>query len=334
MKKNIAVVGFGFMGMTHSLNILKNPDLKLTAIIDKNPDNIRRNLNEQSGNFSTGSIRPEDLAEIRIYTELYEFLKHEKPDAIVIAVHTDLHFALTEMALNAGVHVFLEKPFCLEPGQGEQLITLAKEKNLILMIGHVVRFMPAYRTLKEWIDSKTFGSLQFLSLSRFSGVPAWGQWKEKQQDFGSSGGALFDLVIHDIDFAHWVCGKPDTIESRCLPGKLSDHDYVSAFWDYGDSDLCVKIEGGNIFHTAYPFQAAFSARFESASILFSGQDPENIIVTTDDSTMLIPAGDAMEGFSGELAYFAGCMINNHLPALCTPESALETVRLCYRHLEK
>jgi predicted dehydrogenase len=51
MKKNFVVVGFGFMGMTHTLNILKNPDLKLTAIVDRYPENIRKNMQEQSGNF-------------------------------------------------------------------------------------------------------------------------------------------------------------------------------------------------------------------------------------------------------------------------------------------
>jgi hypothetical protein len=55
MKKNIAVVGFGFMGMTHTMNTLRNPNLNLAAIVDKNTENIRKNLGEQSGNFSTGS---------------------------------------------------------------------------------------------------------------------------------------------------------------------------------------------------------------------------------------------------------------------------------------
>jgi hypothetical protein len=94
----------------------------------------------------------------------------------------------------------------------------------------------------------------------------------------------------------------------------------------------VKIEGGNTFHPEYPFQAAFSARFEKASVLFSCKDPENIIVATDSATTLIPAGNAMDGFSGELDYFTECMFNNHLPLLCTPESALDAVRLCHRHI--
>lgn len=332
MKKNIAVVGFGFMGMTHTLNILNNPDLKLTAIVDKNPDVIRKNLSQQSGNFSTGKINAEELSSVNIYKGLSDCLKAEKLDAVVIAVHTSLHYTLTKVALEAGVNVFLEKPICLDLSEGRKLISLSKEQNLILMIGQVVRFMPAYLTLKNWIENGTYGKLKFLSLSRFSGLPAWGEWKDKQDDFGSSGGALFDLVIHDIDFAQWVCGKPDTVEAVSLPGKLSRNDYVCAFWKYDFIDLQVKIEGGNTYHSSYPFQASFNAVFEKSSVLFSPKDPANIIVANDTHTSLIPVSDNMTGFSSELDYFTNCLVNNQPPLRCTPDSALETIEICYKHI--
>lgn len=331
---NIVVVGFGFMGMTHTRNILKNPNLRLTAIVDKDSENILTRLNGQSGNFSTGSIDAKELSTVKIYSDFAECLRVEKPDACVIAVHTAQHFAMAQMALNAGVNVFLEKPFCLDVQEGEQLIGLARLKNLQLMIGHVVRFMPVYETLKKWVETEEFGRLEFLSMSRFSGVPAWGQWKDRQKEFGSSGGALFDLVIHDIDFAQWVCGVPDHIDAHCLPGKLSDHDYVSALWRYNQSSVRVKIDGGNVFHSSYPFQAAFSARFENASVCFSTKDPGNIIVASDADTNLVPAGDADDGFFNELDYFAECLLKNEKPEKCTAESALGSIRTCYRHIER
>ncbi|MBW6535979.1 MAG: Gfo/Idh/MocA family oxidoreductase [Mariniphaga sp.] len=329
----VVILGFGFMGKTHTGNLLKNPHAQLVAIVDKNTENIQKNLNEESGNFSTDSFSEEELSKVNIYNGFAECLKIEKPDACVIAVHTNLHVEMAKLAIGSGCHVFLEKPFTLNIEEGQKLIDLARAKNKILMIGHVVRFMPAYLKLKTWINTNEFGKLEFLSLSRFSGVPAWGQWKDKQKDFGSSGGALFDLVIHDIDFAQWVCGIPDEISASCLPGKLSNHDYVSAIWNYRNKKLHVKIEGGNTFHTAYPFHASFSARFENASVLYYPKDPENIIVTTDTETTLIPAGDANDGFSGELDYFINCIAEDKQPEKCTPESALESIRICYRHLK-
>lgn len=330
----VVVLGFGFMGKTHAGNILKNSNAQLVAIVDKNTENIQKNLKEDSGNFSTDSFGEEKLSKVNIFSDFAECLKIEKPDACVIAVHTNLHVEMARLALESGCHVFLEKPFTLNVEEGQKLIDLARVKNKILMIGHVVRFMPAYETLKNWIDTDEFGRLEFLSLSRFSGVPVWGQWKDRQKDFGSSGGALFDLVIHDIDFAQWACGAPDVISANCLPGKLSNHDYVSALWKYNGKNVHVKVEGGNTFHTAYPFQASFSARFEKASVLYYPKDPENIIVTTATDTTLVPAGDANDGFSGELDYFVSCILKNQQPELCTPESALESIKICYRHAIK
>ena len=164
--------------------------------------------------FRSGTIDEEVISRLNIYSALDDCLAAEALDACIIAVHTDLHYELATLALNAGVHVFLEKPFSLSVDEGMKMIELAREKNLVLMIGHVVRFMPVYQTLKHWIDSGEYGALKFLSLIRFSGLPVWGQWKEKRKAFGSSGGALFDLLIHDIDFAQWVLGVPGRTTRR------------------------------------------------------------------------------------------------------------------------
>jgi predicted dehydrogenase len=332
MMKKVALVGFGFMGLTHTINILKNKRLELVAIVDKNILNIEKNLCDPSGNISTGNISKELLSGIRMYSTLDECLAQEQTDAIFICVHTDLHFELTKKALTAGNHVFLEKPFCLDLAEGETLIGLARHHNLLLMVGQVVRFMPAYRQLSRWILSGEFGALKFLSLTRFSGVPLWGQWKEKQNAFGSSGGALFDLNIHDIDFVQSVLGTPDSISSTVLPGVLSNQDYVSGFWKYRHSGVTVKIEGGNTFHSSFPFQAGFAAQFEKASILYTSLKPDSISISSDMSTEYVPAGDANEGFSNEVEYFASCMESMEPPVECTPESALLSVKICYDHL--
>ena len=331
--KRVAVVGFGFMGMTHTLNILKNEDLQLVAIVDNNIETIEKNLSSKVGNFSTGDIDPAVLQNISKYSSFDECLEKEELDAIHICVHTDLHYKMAKKALMHNKHVFLEKPFCLNIKQAEELIGLAKQKKRILMVGHVVRFMPPYQKLKQWIDSHEFGELKFLSLSRFSGLPGWGQWKDKQV-MGTSGGALFDLVIHDIDFASYIVGIPSQIRCSYLPGELSKHDYISAMWSYNDKNVHVKIEGGNTFHVNFPFQAGYMARFEKASILYTSLKGDIIRIADDTSISEVPAGDAGEGYFNEIACFANCIINNVQPTECTPESSLDTIRLCYDHLDK
>src|ERR1035437_3176781 len=327
----VAVIGFGFMGMTHSLDILRNKDLKLVAIVDANPSLIEKNLDAKKGNFSTGNIDASYLSSIHKYSNLDDCLHSEDLDAVNICVHTNLHYGMTKKALLQDKHVFLEKPFCLDLKQSEELILLAAKKKRILMVGHVVRFMPPYQKLKQWIDSKEFGKLNFLSLSRFSGLPGWGQWKEKQVK-GTSGGALFDLVIHDIDFANYVLGLPSDIKCNYLPGGLSKHDYISAMWSYKDKNVHVKIEGGNTFHINFPFQAGYMAQFEKASILYTSFKADIIQIADDSSIMEVSAGDAGAGYYNEVAYFAQCLKNNAQPAECMPASSLQSIQLCYNHL--
>src|SRR5919108_3012125 len=115
---NVAVIGFGFMGITHALNIQKNKRLNLQAIITRNVDAIDAKVNEQIGNFCTGEIDVDTLKKVARYHSLLQCVKHEKIDAVQICVHTDLHFEIARQAMELGLHVFLEKPVCLRQEEG------------------------------------------------------------------------------------------------------------------------------------------------------------------------------------------------------------------------
>ncbi|HBE42453.1 MAG TPA: hypothetical protein DDW27_14870 [Bacteroidales bacterium] len=331
--KKIVVVGFGFMGLTHTINILHSKNLELTAIIDRDIDFIENSLMSKAGNISIGNLNSERLRNVRKYSDLDACMKSEDFDAVVICVPTSFHFEMTRKVLSYGKHVFLEKPICLDISQAEYLIDLAQKKSRIFMVGHVVRFMPPYQKLKKWAETFEFGNLKFLSLHRFSGRPGWGQWTEKSVA-DSSGGALFDLVIHDIDFANYLFGIPDCIESTCLPGSLSRHDYISAMWKYGRKDVHVSIEGGNRFHINLPFQAGYMAQFEKASMLYTTLKGNVICIADDKSIREVPSGDATTGYFNELIYFTDCMEYNSQPAECMPVSSLEAIKLCYKHINK
>jgi len=331
--QNIAIVGFGFMGMTHALNILKNEKLNLSAIVDNDIGGIEKKLSSETGNFATERIDPDLLESIHKYHDLDSCFAKEKIDAVHVCVHTDLHYQLGKQVLSNGVNLFLEKPMTLEISKGKELIELAKKHNATFMVGHVVRFMSPYQKLKKWIDENTYGPLKFLSLSRFSGVPAWGQWKEKQQSFGSSGGALFDLLIHDIDFVNYLLGEPDHIYSKTMPGALSNYDYINALWSYDELDVKVKLEGGNTFHSMFPFQAGYMANFEHVSILYTTLKPEVIQVATNEDLLNIKAEEKTDGFYNEIDYFYSCIKEGIQPTQCLPESSLETIKLCYKHIE-
>jgi predicted dehydrogenase len=329
--KKIAIAGFGFMGMTHALSIMKIEGLRLSAIIERDISLIDKNILSGIGNINTGNIDASDLSSASRYSDFEKCLQKEDIDAVIICTHVNSHYELTKRALEYNKDVFLEKPFCLDVEKAGELVDLARVRKRIMMIGHVVRFMPPYQLLKKWIDTKEFGELKFLSMSRFCGLPGWGQWNEKDvKDL--SGGALFDLAIHDIDYAFSITGLPSKIKCSYLPGEYSRHDYISAMWSFDRSDIHVKVEGGFTFHKSFPFQAGFMAQFRNASIAYSTLKGDIIQIADDTSVREVSAGNAADGYFNEMKYFADCILKGAEPELCTPESSLESVKLCYKHL--
>jgi predicted dehydrogenase len=331
--KKVGVVGFGFMGITHALNILKTEGLELAAIVEKDPALIEQNLRANLGNFATGEVSAAAIRRVPVFTSMEDCLEKVDVEALHICVHTRLHYALAKKALESGRSVLVEKPFTLDVAQGRELIDLARRRGLVLMVAHVVRFMPAYRRLKDWIDSRTFGEIDFLSLTRFSGLPAWGEWKSDHAVRAASGGALFDLLIHDIDFLAHAMGEPAAIDALSLPGRLSDHDYVSARWRFANERRLAVIEGGDMFHVRLPFESRYVARFANASVSYSSLEPRIVHVAGDETLERVEVGDPADGYLNEIRYFGGCLEDNRWPEACSPESALRSIELCYRHIQ-
>lgn len=331
MKKLKAiVVGFGFMGKTHASTILNSDRMELKAIVDPA---MSADSSQAAGNFDTGTIDKSQLESVNWYSSIDECLANETPDLAFICVHTALHAPIAMKTIEKGIHTFIEKPFVLDVKEGEELIKQAKRFKVKLGVGHVVRFMSAYTTLHEIYKTNQYGKLNFISLGRYTGVPDWGEWKSKQTTFGASGGALFDLVIHDIDFLQFMLGLPDSLYAINLPGSLSNHDYICSIWKYEQNGVKVKVEGGNIFHSKMPFSASYRASFENATVVWDAADGLKISISTDQESFTIDVEDGNKGFVDETEYFARCVLENTFPALCSAESALDTIKLCYKHVQ-
>lgn len=326
-KLRVAVIGFGFMGKTHAKCIIESELMELSAIVDPQAGTIR----QVSGNIDTGGIPYEILAKVKKYDQLDDCLKYESLDMVFVCVHTLSHYDVAMKSLQHGLHVFIEKPFVLDVREGESLLAEARKRNLKLSVGHVVRFMPAYIRLYDLYKSGAYGKLNFISMTRLSGIPVWGEWKKRRNEFGSSGGALFDLVIHDIDFLQYMLGMPAAIDAKCIPGVLSNYDYVSAFWHYTGKNIDVKVEGGFIFHSRFPFEAGFKVLFDKASVLWSSVNEHEMIVADDMTQEVVSLASANDGYMIEDELFAKCIVDKD-ELFCSAESALDTIRLCYRHI--
>lgn len=323
MKKKIAVVGFGFMGVVHAKNIIASDQLELCGIIDNREGDIFVGV-ESTGNAGELDLPLERLKQTPVYKTLDECYQNEKLDAVSICVPLFLHYKLTKQALNLGLDVLLEKPFCPELEQCQELIDLAAEKKKILMIAHCMRFAPEYEFLAECIKDKRYGKLKLLTTNRMGGEPTWGVWQDEKIK-KTCGGSLLDLLIHDIDFANYCLDKPEDIKLN-----LKTDEYWEFELKYKDEPATISIKGGFLHHHT-AFAADYAATFEYGSIRSSTLQAGIVNVGTDTGPESIKLkGDA---YFAELEYFAKCIQARSKPEKCLPKDSMQTIETCKKIIQ-
>ena len=95
-----------------------------------------------------------------------EVIEDERVEAVAIATEPPQHFPLAEAALRAGKHVFVEKPLAQTADQAERLVAIAAERDLRLMVGHLLRYHPAYRYVERLVREGTLGEFRYLHSTR------------------------------------------------------------------------------------------------------------------------------------------------------------------------
>lgn len=137
-----------------------------------------------------------------------------KVDAVTVATPTEKHFDVTKDLLNKGISVLVEKPITSTVEQAEELIDIAKKQGLTLQVGHLERFNPAVKALKENIGKPLFVESQRL-----------GPFKERARAVD----VVMDLMIHDIDILlHIVEEMPYMVEAMAVPVISDSPDLANA----------------------------------------------------------------------------------------------------------
>ena len=299
MKSRIVICGFGFMGQLHAANILRRDDAELVAVI--NPT-AKEKIKPVSGNIAGAALNWSELDNIPFFAGWPQAFYGCDFDAVVIASPTLHHAKGAVECIRHNRHVFVEKPLCATPAQIEELKTAIAGSSSIFHAGHVVRFMPEYLFLRELVSSEKYGKLRCLKLLRRTGVPSWGAWADKDTSIASITGPVFDLNIHDIDFALSLLGKPVAILAELEP---CGNKLFNSTFRY-DNGVTVEIDGGFADESGYPFRAGFTAVFDNAVleynslaadklVLSTGGRSESVVTSQDDAYRL-----EMEAFINEI----------------------------------
>lgn len=177
---NVAVVGAGYWGPNIIRNLLENPECQVSAICDLNAARL-----EQTGKrFPRGP---------QLTTDFQHLVQSPDLDAIAIVTDMDSHFPLAQAALQAGKHVFVEKPLAIDAAQCARLGQLAEQAQKTLMVGHTFLYNPAVRELKRIVDSGLLGDIYYMHAQRLN----LGRVQ-------TSLNALWSLAVHDISIALYL----------------------------------------------------------------------------------------------------------------------------------
>ncbi len=177
------VVGLGMMGRNHVRVWDEVIDgVALAAVADPDPDALRR--------ATTGRAA-------RGYADPATMFAEEGLDLVSIVAPTSLHLPVTLAALDAGVHVLVEKPIASDRGEAEAMIAAAERAGRLLSVGHIERFNPAIRELKRRLDDGELGRIFQIKATRLGPFPA------RIRDVG----VVIDLAPHDIDVMRYLVGS-------------------------------------------------------------------------------------------------------------------------------
>jgi len=152
MDKNIAVIGSGYWGKNLVRNYHEMGALKL--ICDKNETVLSSFLEQYPG--------------IDTCVALNDALSHEDIQGIVIATPAEAHYTLARECLLAGKHVYVEKPLVLDEGEGRELIDLAVDRSLVLMVGHLLQYHPVFIRLKKLAHNGEMGRINYIYSHRLN----------------------------------------------------------------------------------------------------------------------------------------------------------------------
>jgi predicted dehydrogenase len=150
----LGVVGCGYWGPNLVRNLRQAPDCQLKVVCDASENRLAH----------MKRLYPE-VATTRQYEEV---LGDAQLDAVVIATPVRFHYPMAKAALEAGKHVFIEKPIARTAAEAKELVELADSRGLVLMVGHTFLFSPAVRRMKEIIDAGDIGQIQYIAARRLN----------------------------------------------------------------------------------------------------------------------------------------------------------------------
>jgi predicted dehydrogenase len=312
---SVAILGAGFMGGAHAANYKRLEDrVRVQTVVARSLPRAAKVAD------AVGAVPSTDLEQAVLDPQI---------DAVDICLPSALHRTWTERALEAGKHVFLEKPIALSAEDADAVVDAAARHGAVVVVGLVLRFWPEYVELQRRIASSELGRPRAVSTYRLSPPIDWNDWMADREQ---SGGVCVDLLVHDFDQMNWLLGQPRRVFAR---EPRAGH--VQAVVEYdGATGLA---EGSVAMPRSYPFSSnirvlcedgaaeyAFSAAaVEGEGNIGASDSARGLRLTPGDGPPVTVPVESADPWGPALAYFVDCVQQGKQAEQATADQARQAL---------
>ena len=300
------VIGYGYWGPNIVRNLVNLEGSQVLAIAEIGPQARAR----------AQKAHPE----VKVIASALEVITSPDIDAIAVVSPVWTHYELTKAALENGKHVFVEKPFTSTSAQGEELVNLAAQKNLKVMVDHTFLFTGAVKKIKQLVDDKALGNLYYYDSTRVNlGL------------FQHDCNVLWDLAPHDLSIMDYLLkGDPEAIVATGQ-GHLNGHEDVAFMTLYfpgkgnrpHQRELALAGEGEDNTYRRREAHAGVErsrSRRKAEGLRQGCQDRQQRGCVRTPCQLSFgryvgPAIGAGRGSSHELSYFVDCVSTERSPSI-------------------
>lgn len=313
----VGLLGAGFIGATHAAAFATLDGVRLAVIADAN----QAAADALAARYGARAA----------YT-IEAVLDDPGITAVSLCLPSFLHASTFVAAAERGKHILCEKPLALSLADADRMLAAARQAGIHSMVGQVIRFWPEYVCIREALQSGQLGPPRMATAARLAAPPTWGAWFA---DPSKSGGALFDLHIHDLDYVFSLFGKPRTVYAVGVQGATGGWDHVLTSLDYGDKKAVV--EASYALPKAFPFQMSFRLAGDAGCIDFRfGGVPQvdqraaarsDLVLYRQGAEPEVLNASSEDAYQAEIRYFARCLLEDRAPALATLAEAREVLTI-------
>lgn len=197
----VGVVGLGKMGLSHLAILNAHPDVKIGAICDSNKY-VLDGLAKYTG--------------LETYSDYHTTLRDADLDAVLIATPSALHAPMVQAAFDTNLHIFCEKPFCLNADESSGLAKFAEQRERVGQVGYHNRFVASFAEAKRLVDTGALGKVTNVLAEAYGAVvtkPQGSSWRTQRI---AGGGCLYDYAAHPINLVNWLLGAPVAVSGVFL----------------------------------------------------------------------------------------------------------------------